>query len=169
MTDIRNIIIDKLDNLINNIDISKNIEIGIFNNTIKEAESRGIVKKWDNTHFKKLYILKSINIYGNLDPTSYIGNNYLLPKVKSGEIDGYQLSFMNCYELYPDRWKGILDKKQKRDEMKFEKRTEIATNLFRCSRCKERKCTFYQLQTRSSDEPMTNFVTCLNCDKRWKC
>ena len=40
--------------------------------------------------------------------------------------------------------------------------------LFRCSRCKSKKTTHYQLQTRSADEPMTTFVTCLNCDKRWK-
>jgi transcription elongation factor S-II len=24
------------------------------------------------------------------------------------------------------------------------------------------------MQTRSADEPMTTFVTCLECDKRWK-
>ena len=31
------------------------------------------------------------------------------------------------------------------------------------------KCTYYQLQTRSADEPMTTFVTCINCGNRWKC
>jgi transcription elongation factor S-II len=24
------------------------------------------------------------------------------------------------------------------------------------------------LQTRSADEPMTTFVTCIECDKKWK-
>ena len=36
-----------------------------------------------------------------------------------------------------------------------------------CGRCKQRKCTSYDLQTRSADEPMTTFVTCLNCGNRW--
>ena len=32
------------------------------------------------------------------------------------------------------------------------------TDQFQCSRCKQRKCTYYQMQTRSADEPMTTFV-----------
>ena len=39
---------------------------------------------------------------------------------------------------------------------------------FKCHKCRSTKCTFYALQTRSSDEPMTLFVTCLNCGKNWK-
>ena len=31
------------------------------------------------------------------------------------------------------------------------------------------QCSYYQLQTRSADEPMTTFVTCINCGARWKC
>eukprot|EP00439_Symbiodinium_sp_Y106_P042252 s4841_g5.t1 len=30
------------------------------------------------------------------------------------------------------------------------------------------KTTYFQMQTRSSDEPMTTFVTCLTCGNRWK-
>jgi len=43
-----------------------------------------------------------------------------------------------------------------------------ATEMFRCSKCKQRKCTYYQMQTRSADEPMTTFVTCTVCGNRWK-
>ncbi|BGP36215.1 transcription elongation factor TFIIS [Rhodotorula kratochvilovae] len=31
-----------------------------------------------------------------------------------------------------------------------------------------RRCMYYQMQTRSADEPMTTFVTCLACSNRWK-
>ncbi len=40
---------------------------------------------------------------------------------------------------------------------------------FTCRRCKGNKTTHYERQTRSSDEPMTVFVTCLTCGNRWKC
>nr|GFC98141.1 transcription elongation factor TFIIS-like [Tanacetum cinerariifolium] len=45
---------------------------------------------------------------------------------------------------------------------------KATTDEFRCGRCGKRKCTYYQLQTRSADEPMTTFVTCVNCDNHWK-
>jgi len=46
---------------------------------------------------------------------------------------------------------------------------QATTTMFRCHKCKKRECTFYQLQTRSADEPMTTFVNCTNCGNRWRC
>lgn len=45
----------------------------------------------------------------------------------------------------------------------------LQASLFTCGRCKSIKTTSTQKQTRSADEPMTVFVLCLNCGKRWKC
>ncbi|ANQ10170.1 Transcription elongation factor S-II [Plasmodium coatneyi] len=39
---------------------------------------------------------------------------------------------------------------------------------FQCFKCKGYDTVYHQLQTRSSDEPMTTFVTCLKCNNRWK-
>eukprot|EP00164_Ancoracysta_twista_P003866 GFYU01005186.1.p1 GENE.GFYU01005186.1~~GFYU01005186.1.p1 ORF type:complete len:315 (-),score=67.19 GFYU01005186.1:370-1314(-) len=47
-------------------------------------------------------------------------------------------------------------------------RDKSTTNMFKCGKCGERKCTYYQMQTRSADEPMTTFVTCQHCGNRWK-
>ena len=40
---------------------------------------------------------------------------------------------------------------------------QVTTDEFKCGKCGKRKCTYYQKQTRSSDEPMTTFITCVNC------
>lgn len=32
---------------------------------------------------------------------------------------------------------------------------QAETDAFKCGRCQQRKCTYYQMQTRSADEPMT--------------
>lgn len=45
---------------------------------------------------------------------------------------------------------------------------EAETDMFQCSRCKKRQTTFFQLQTRSADEPMTVFIKCIPCGKRWR-
>ena len=41
--------------------------------------------------------------------------------------------------------------------------------FFTCKKCKGQNTTYYQMQTRGADEPMTNFVTCLDCKNQWKC
>ena len=50
-----------------------------------------------------------------------------------------------------------------------EQNIEASTDTFTCRKCRSKKCTYYQMQTRSADEPMTVFVTCLDCSTRWKC
>jgi DNA-directed RNA polymerase subunit M/transcription elongation factor TFIIS len=68
-----------------------------------------------------------------------------------------------------DKGYNLIEAKIKRDKTKFETNIEAATDTFQCRKCKSKKCTYYQLQTRSADEPMTTFVTCLNCGQRWRC
>ena len=65
--------------------------------------------------------------------------------------------------------KKILDNKRIILENKYFPTIEASTDIFRCKKCKNNKCTYYQLQTRSADEPMTTFVTCINCGNRWRC
>ena len=45
---------------------------------------------------------------------------------------------------------------------------KMITGMFTCVRCKSQKTSSSQKQTRSADEPMTVFVKCDNCGKRWK-
>ena len=169
MGEVRTAITDKILKLVGDEKIAKNIETGIFNSCIRLSDDKGIIKKWDNINFRNLYIHKAKSIYANLDPDSYIQNKTLLERVKNKEIESYKVGFLKHSELMPERWEELLSKKEKIDKCKYEKRTEIATDLYRCSKCGQRKTTFFQLQTRSADEPMTNFVTCLICGKRWKC
>ncbi|EME26652.1 Putative transcription elongation factor S-II [Galdieria sulphuraria] len=46
--------------------------------------------------------------------------------------------------------------------------TQTFSEEFQCRKCGLRKCSFFQMQTRSADEPMTTFVTCHHCGNRWK-
>ena len=75
---------------------------------------------------------------------------------------------MTYQELFPEHWKKLLDEKFKREKVMYEEKAEAMTDQFKCGRCKSRKCTYYELQTRSADEGMTTFITCLHCGNRWK-
>ena len=80
-----------------------------------------------------------------------------------------EIGFMTHIELRPELWKELLEYKKKRDEIKFTGNITATTDNFTCRKCKSHKCSYYQLQTRSADEPMTTYVDCLNCGNRWKC
>lgn len=172
MDTIRQNIIEKFEQLLDGEEngkiYSKGIEKGIYNSSLAFADKKGIIKRWDNKIFKKIYLAKTRSVYSNLDKTSYINNNRLISRLKSGEFKPYQLADMEPIRLFPENWKKLLDEKNKRDKLLYETRKEMATDIFKCGRCKKNECTYYQLQTRSADEPMTTFITCLNCGKRWK-
>ena len=42
------------------------------------------------------------------------------------------------------------------------------SSLLKCPRCRKNNCTYTQMQTRSADEPMTNFCFCGDCGYNWR-
>ena len=165
----RDKIVDKLNLVIRNYKQSTNLEKAIYNWAIEQATTKNVVKKWDNPQFIQLYQDKLRSIYMNLSPDGYVQNTSLLERLKNKEISAKDIPFMSHQEIHPELWNPVVDAKIKRDKSKCEVNLEAATDEFKCFKCKKSKCTYYQLQTRSADEPMTTFVTCINCGNRWKC
>lgn len=152
----------KIDEKLQNEKNSSNLEKGIFNYTLKEAEQRKIIKKWDNKYFVQIYLDRLRTVYTNLNDT-------IIEQVTSGAIKPHIVAFMTHQELNPDKWAALIDAKSKRDANKFETNIAAATDTFTCRKCKGNQCTYYQMQTRSADEPMTVYISCCNCGNRWKC
>ncbi|CAD7935796.1 unnamed protein product [Amoebophrya sp. A120] len=44
-------------------------------------------------------------------------------------------------------------------DLDYDKKRMKISSTFTCNKCNTNRCTYYQLQTRSSDEPMTTFVS----------
>ena len=152
----------QLDKILNNEKCALNLERGIFNYSLSEAKSRKVVKKWDNQHFVQIYVDRLRSIFLNLK------NKELLEQLKNGSVKPHTVAFMTHQEMLPDKWAELIKAKSIRDMNKFETNIEAATDTFTCRKCRSNKCTFYNLQTRSSDESMTCYVTCLSCGNRWK-
>lgn len=155
---------NKLNLILKNEKNSANLEKGVFNYGLKEASQRKVVKKWDNAYFVQIYLDRLRSVYTNLN-----SNTLLVEQIVNGTIQPHTVAFMTHQEIRPEKWKSLIEDKIKKDKNKFETNVEASTDTFTCRKCKSKKCTYYQMQTRSADEPMTTFVTCIDCGNRWKC
>ena len=118
--------------------------------------------------FVEIYVSKTKNIYTNLNANSYVKNKELINKIKTEQIKPYDLAFLDTYKLFPEIWTEIIEEKAKIAKILKESLKETATDIFECPRCHKRKTIYCEVQTRSSDEPMTKFITCLECGCKWK-
>ena len=147
---------------------SRQIEKSIYNNIIKYTKKNNIKRKWNNIHFKSLYISRIRSIYSNIKEDSYLKNKNFKKKILNNEIDVTMISELSKYDIFPENWKDLIEEKMKKDKLKYELKPEAMTDIFKCHRCSGRSCTYYEVQTRSADEPMTQFINCLDCGNRWK-
>lgn len=135
----------------------------IFLMAFKEASKRNVVAHWRNQTFSEYYLI-------------FVRTNYIhlttLPKVKeqilSGELDLEKLPQCNHYALNPEGWHELREKQRVREEKDLAGDRRMATDRFKCHRCGQKQCSYYQLQTRSADEPMTTFIKCLVCNNEWR-
>ena len=148
----------RLNKIIKNKDISKKIESSIFKFTQDYTEEQGILFL-----FESIYENKMNEIIRNLDENS--DNKTLLENIKKGVIDPEKLAFLKPEELDPDKYESIIKKKELEE---YKKNNKSTTNIFKCSKCKSRKSTVHQQQTRAGDEPMTTYVTCQECGHVFK-
>ena len=117
-----------------------------------------------------MYRNQAVHLYENLEgDKSYVSNNMgWLKKLQSGEINPKQFVEMSPSDICPERWKKYIESNLELDKKLYSHKKATAIIMY-CSRCKKKSnCDYYLLQTRSADEPMTTFVTCLECDHHWK-
>jgi|TARA_B110001469_G_C9563625_1_gene279564 transcription elongation factor S-II len=152
----------------NNEALSKQIEQQLYNYCIRVAKDRFITRKWNNKLFKHLYVSKIRSFYSNIADNSYVDNTTFKSKILKGDIKIEEISELSVYDICPENWAELLDKKIKRDKLKYEMKPKAMTDQFKCRKCSSRSCSYYEVQTRSADEPMTQFITCLDCGNRWK-
>lgn len=146
----------------------RELERCIYNGTLREAGQRHIGKAWSHNPFVEMYQMFAKHIAANFHPNSYVDNKELYTRYRAGEITFKDISEMDTYQLFEERWKDSFMQQQVREKRQLEGNKSMATDQFLCMRCHKRECTYYEMQTRSADEPMTIFITCLNCGKHWR-
>ena len=152
-----------LGGMLDNDKAGDNLERGIYNYVLKVAAEKNIVKKWENAYFVQLYVDKFRTVYVNLKR----------PEVKKlitdKKIKAHKLAFMTHQEMLPKKWARLIEDLKIKNQNKYTPKIEASTDNYTCYKCMSKECSYYQLQTRSADEPMTTYVTCIKCGNRWKC
>jgi DNA-directed RNA polymerase subunit M/transcription elongation factor TFIIS len=154
--------------------ILREIERGIYNWTIKEADKNGFMCLWDDRQFLRIYTRKAISIYQNLKSDNKQLLTFIMDTTINNTIgnnqglNAYKISFMTPSELCPEKYTEILDKLKEKEKVIFEKRATAGSKHYKCNKCGERDVSITSAQTRSGDEGSTLFFTCNNCGKQWK-
>ncbi|KAJ3204166.1 RNA polymerase II elongation factor [Entophlyctis luteolus] len=84
-------------------------------------------------------------------------NLKLRADILSGRIPAFSMAKMTAQDLMSESAKLAKQEAEKFNNhwAATAKSTEAVTDEFKCGKCGQRKCTYYQKQTRSADEPMT--------------
>lgn len=147
---------------------SRQIEKDIYNSVIDYSKVNNIKRSWNCITFKSIYLSRIRSIYSNIKNDSYIQNSDFKQRILNDEIDAKNISSLSHVDIFPEKWKILIEDKMKKEKLRYELKPEAMTDMFKCNRCGSRSCTYYEMQTRSADEPMTQFITCLDCNNHWK-
>jgi DNA-directed RNA polymerase subunit M/transcription elongation factor TFIIS len=109
--------------------------------------------------FEQIYDSKIDEIINQLNNSDTFVQN-----IKDGKFDIKEIPYLKPEELYPEKFEKIVKKKAVE---KAKKDAKATTNVFKCPKCKKRKATVVEKQTRAADEPATVFITCEECGYTW--
>lgn len=164
MTSLRAFTVSKLNELVGDDEkMAKNIEIAIYNWTVRLSNQK---KTSDKKYFNAMYKHRFFAI------KNAIQNGNLIERITNKTVKFKDIVKMTPDQLIPDGPYANTLQAIKKKELEIEQikaRTEEDyEGLFMCRKCKSKKTEYYQLQTRSADEPMTTYVHCKECDNHWK-
>lgn len=170
---------------------AKNIEKQVFAWCLDDYTKRFSQElSWDNPQFRSWYWHKIIHLEAELKRDKELkvactlevqGDRVvlgykLMPQLQyrlmhTKEVKSMDLPQFDPQQLWPNGPYAAARFKLKQRELVIEKAKKNEDNYegaFKCGRCKSKNVDYYQMQTRSADEPMTAYFTCKGCGARWK-
>lgn len=143
----------------------RNTEISILNHVCSRTPPNEA--SWENPMYRQRYKQCVISILFNMRKNPKLVEGV----VKTKTINPTKIGSMRPDELWPEGpYATALRKIREKDMEKELARLafqEGYQGILTCPKCKGKKTSYYQMQTRSADEPATNFCSCV-CGHRWK-
>lgn len=143
------------------------VEEQIYNDTCDYCKKNNILLNKENVVLINIYLEFSRSLIHNINEDSYIKNKTLRELINSDKI---KLSKISSYDKNSNKWRKFKEDLDLLEKEISNINPDVATTTqFVCSKCrKNTKCCYYSMQTRSADEPMTNFITCIECNHNWR-
>lgn len=118
-------------------------------------------------YFQKLYNHRIRDLSGLLNPSDDTYQAWIKEQLISRQLTIERFITMKPWEVCPESWKNTLDLFNK-ELSGMGQESHASCTLFKCGRCGKNDTKYYEMQTRSSDEPMTTYITCNVCKNHWK-
>jgi len=188
----------------------RNAERSIYNWSVQQTKQMNDEPSWDNRLFRWRYKHKLCHLVAELGRAEQVAVSLevqgdhvnfkwklqpqLAMRLLRKELETKNLARYPPEVLWPEGpWARAAYALKARDLAMEANRAKEQDyeGQFKCGKCKSTKTTYYQMQTRSADEPMvrftwnhlitslfnlltrslsqTTFVTCTTCSNRWKC
>jgi len=167
---------------------ARNVERSVYNWAVQTTREKGEGSSWENRMFRWRYKCKLMGLLAELKRGPMAGLTLevndghvtaklavvpqLVHRLRRKELEAKNLARYSPDVLWPEGpWATYALKLRARDLAMetLRAKEDDYVGQFKCGKCKSVKTTYYQMQTRSADEPMTTFVTCMGCGNRWKC
>jgi DNA-directed RNA polymerase subunit M/transcription elongation factor TFIIS len=163
--------------------LARNCERNILNWTVKNVSRAEAT--WESKIFRIKYKMKAIWLVEEFKRGPQLANRLKSKELESTKLSWYPPDVLNPNGPYSEAMLKIKTRDNRMEALKALE-DEDYVGQFKCGKCKSVKTTYYQLQTRSADEPsalfyslviffrltlfsVTTYVTCLGCNSHWKC
>ena len=147
-------------------DIARLLERATWNHAVMFCKRKDQTLNWDNSAFRYAYTQKVLGV-------RYVARERPDVLERYKELDPTLKSFVNAkpHELCPEKWTQAFEDAA-RKALRFTDASakdpeKMSDGILKC-RCGSMKTSYYEMQTRGADEPMTVFAKCHTCSKRWK-
>ena len=145
----------------------KNTEISIQNWVYAHTANPEENASWENPQYRWRYKQRVMSILFNLRKNPALVEAFTQTKT----VNPADIGEMAPEHLWPQGPHAMAIKDNREKELQRQlvaaKYDEAYEGILTCPKCKGKKTSYYQMQTRSADEPATNFCSCA-CGHRWR-
>ena len=144
--------------------LTRNCERNLLNWTVKNTPSHHAT--WENAVFRNRYRMKAHWIVTEFKRGPQLAERLKTKQLESTKLAWYSPDVIDPNGPYSKTLLKLREEDMRREALKAQE--DEYEGILTCGKCKSNKTDYYQMQTRSADEPMTTYASCKSCGHRWK-